>query len=156
MRTLLALAVLAACAACTPGSFAATGGGGAVVPSGGTVQAIDVDLTRDPQGATPAGAGGGYAPLVTMVAAGTFVRFTNSDGFAHTATSISGSTFPSAYPFTSAALNQSGGTLSGGFSSGSLAAGTSSQALLADKPGTYIFGCFYHYGTPMRATIVVH
>jgi plastocyanin len=92
---------------------------------------------------------------VTTVPVGTFVRFTNSDGFAHTATSIAGNTFPSAYPFTSAALQQSGATLSGGFSSGNLVAGATSQTLLADKAGTYMFGCFYHYGTPMRAVIIV-
>ncbi|MGP6159532.1 MAG: hypothetical protein ACLPYS_18825 [Vulcanimicrobiaceae bacterium] len=154
MRSVVALLVILAAAACTPGSSAAPGAGAA--PSNAQTVAVDVDLTNDPGGATPAGAGGGYKPLVTTVAVGTFVRFTNSDGFAHTATSLAGATFPSAYPFTSAALQQSGATLSGGFSSGSLAAGASSQALLADRAGTYLFGCFYHYGTPMRAVIVVH
>ena len=117
---------------------------------------IDVDLSNDPTGATPAGTGGGYKPLALTIAVGAMVRFTNSDSFHHTATSIGGATtFPSVYPFTGSAVNQSGSTLSGGFSSGSLAPGSSSQALLADKAGTYLFGCFFHYGTPMRATIVV-
>ncbi len=149
----LALVILAGC---TPGSFAshnAAGGGGA----SGSVTTIDIDLTTHPAGSSPAGTAAGYAPLVTTVAVGDSVRFTNSDGFPHTATSIPGNppTFPTAYPFTSAALASSGATLSGGFSTGSLQAGTTSQVLLADKAGTYVFGCFYHYGTPMRAVIVV-
>ncbi len=139
--------------ACTPGSSAAPGAGSG--PAGAQSATVDVDLTNDPGGPTPDGLGGGYKPLVTTVPVGSFVRFTNSDGFAHTATSIPGSTFPSAYPFTSAALQQSRTTLSGGFSSGNLVAGATSQALLADKAGTYMFGCFYHYGTPMRAVIIV-
>ena len=151
MNRALALLALVACSSCTPGASAAVTGGGVTGP----VTTIDVDLTNDPGGSTPAGAGAGYKPLVTTVAVGTSVRFNNSDGFHHTATSIAATTFPSAYPFTGSAVNQSGATLSGGFSSGSLDPGASSQALLADKPGTYLFGCFYHYGTPMRATIVV-
>jgi plastocyanin len=91
-----------------------------------------------------------------MVALGSTVRFTNSDGFAHTVTSISGAqTFPAAEPFDASALQAHGTTLSGGFSSGALQAGSSSQALLADRPGTYLYGCFFHYGAPMRGAIVV-
>jgi plastocyanin len=153
MRNALPFLALLATAACTPGSSASPDAN-AAPPNAQTVT-IDVDLTDDPGGATPAGSGGGYKPLVTSVSLGTFVRFSNSDGFAHTATSLAGAVFPSAYPFTGGALQQSGATLSGGFSSGSLAAGASSQALLADAAGTYLFGCFYHYGTPMRAVIVV-
>lgn len=148
----LGLILLAALAACTPGAFGAASGPG---DSSAHTVAIDVDLTLDPDGTTPAGPGGGYKPLVTAVNVGDSIRFTNSDGFNHTATSISGSTFPSAYPFTGAALTQSGATLSGGFSSGALTAGSSSQTLLADKTGTYMFGCFYHYGHPMRAVVQV-
>jgi plastocyanin len=151
LGTVLATAILAAC---TPGGVPASGGGG-----GTASVTIDVNLTNHP-GPTqiPAGSGGGYAPLVTTVAVGTTIRFVNSDGFAHTATSVPGlpMTFPNAYPFTASALNQSGGTLSGGWSSGSLPAGASSQPLVADAPGTYLFGCFYHYGAPMRGEIVVH
>jgi plastocyanin len=155
MRLLLVPALLL-CAGCTPGSFALASAGTAAGITG-NITTIDVDLTKDPGGATPGGDGAGYAPLVTTLAVGDGVRFHNSDGFAHTATAIPGSpsTFPSAYPFTSAALNQTANKLSEGFSSGSLTAGSISQALLADKPGTYLFGCFYHYGSPMRASIVV-
>jgi len=143
---------LALLAACTPGGLAATGGGGTSAAT-----TIDVNLTLHAPGSTPAGEGGGYAPLVTTVAVGTSIRFTNSDGFTHTATYIPNATsFPSGFPFSTAALTQKGTTLSGGWTSGDMLAGTSSQTLLADKAGTYLFGCFHHYGAPMRAVIVVH
>jgi plastocyanin len=153
LRFLLATMLLAAC---TPGGLPTSGGGGG--GGGPTSVTIDVNLTNHAAGPTPAGQGGGYAPLVTSVTVGSTIRFVNSDGFNHTSTSIPGfpSSFPNAYPFTASALTQSGHTLSGGWSSGTLAAGSSSQPLTADKAGTYVFGCFYHYGAPMRGEIVVH
>ena len=156
MRRLLILCPLFYVAACTPGSFATVGGGGSDGTTFANVKSIDVDLTKDPAGTTPAGTAAGFSPVTTSAAVGDGIRFTNSDGFAHTATSISGATFPSAYPFDGSALTGRGSTLSGGFSSGSLAAGATSQTLLADRAGSYLFGCFYHYGSPMRAEIVVH
>jgi plastocyanin len=151
------LGALLACVGCTPGSFALASASGATGITG-TVVTVDVDLTKDRSGPTPGGTGAGYAPLVTMLAVGDGVRFHNSDGFSHTATAIPGApaTFPASYPFTSAALDQVGSKLSQGFSSGNLTAGSTSQTLLADKSGTYLFGCFYHYGSPMRASVVVH
>jgi plastocyanin len=61
---------------------------------------IDVDLTTHPAGASPAGTAADYAPLVTTLALGESIRFTNGDGFAHTATSIAGNppTFPLRIP----------------------------------------------------------
>jgi plastocyanin len=85
------------------------------------------------------------------------VRFLNTDSFAHTATSLgAAASFPAASPFGGSAQSSSGGTLSGGWSSGTLGAGAGSQTLLADKAGTYLYGCFFHYGAPMRGAIVVH
>jgi plastocyanin len=149
----LALFLLLLGTACTPG---ASGAGGDV--AAGTAQTVDVSLTAYAPAPTQAGTGAGYSPLTLTVPVGTNIRFLNTDGFAHTSTSIggSGTTFPGAYPFTAAALNQTGATLSGGWTSGALNAGASSQILLADKPGTYIFGCFFHYEAPMRGVIVVH
>ena len=152
MKYLAIVACALVCSACTPGSFAA--------PSAGSVTAarlttIDVNLTKDAGGTTPGGHAAGYDPLLVQIAARDNVRFTNSDGFAHTASSIAGSTFPSAYPFSGAALSQRGAKLSQGFSSGSLAAGATSQVLIADESGRFLFGCFYHYGSPMRAEIDV-
>jgi len=148
-RALVTVLAAFSLAACTPGGLGSESGGGAAAVT------IDVNLTLHAPGPTPAGTGGGYAPLVTTVAVGTTLRFTNSDGFAHTATSIAAKTFPTGFPFTTSALSQSGTTLSGGFSSGDMQAGSSSQALVADVAGTYIFGCFHHYGAPMRGVIVV-
>ena len=116
---------------------------------------IDVSLTSSSSAATAYGSGGGYAPLVTTVALGSTVRFANVDSFAHTATSLSGFVFPAASPFGGAALNAAGATLSGGWSSGTLGPGTASQPLLADRAGTYLYGCFFHYGAPMRGALVV-
>jgi plastocyanin len=143
-------------AACTPGGLPTSGGGSG--GGGPTSVTIDVNLTNDPVGQTPAGQGGGFAPLVKPVTVGASIRFVNTDGFNHTSTSIPGfpPMFPSKYPFDKSALNQSGHTLSGGWSSGTLAAGSSSQPLTADKAGTFVFGCFIHYGAPMRGMIVVH
>ena len=142
--------------ACTPGSFASNSNATNVAGSSvARTLVIDVDLTNDPANTTPGGIGAGYAPIVATIAIGDAVRFHNSDGFPHTATSIAGTAFPSAYPFDGSALSAAGTTLSGGFSSGSLAPGTTSQAFVADRSGTMLYGCFYHYGSPMRAAIVV-
>ncbi len=139
-------------AACTPGGVATSGGGG-----NPTSAVIDINLTNSVPAEIPQGNAGAYMPLVTRIAVGSTIRFTNTDGFTHTATLIPGNpgTFPSAYPFTSAALTQVGSKLSEGWSSGALPAGSSSQTLTADVAGTYVFGCFFHYGAPMRGAIIV-
>ena len=156
VRTLALLSIFAL-AGCTYGAPAAGtgaggGGGGGTTVAGTT---IDVSLTSFGATATPYGNAGGYGPAVTNVPLGTTVRFTNVDSFAHTASSVSGTAFPASSPLDASSLNVSGATLSGGWSSGTLGAGTASQTLLADKAGTYLYGCFFHYGSPMRGAIVV-
>ncbi len=147
-RRPLSIALLALLGACTAGGVPTTTGGG-----GGVT--IDVNLTLHAPSSTPYGQSGGYAPAVTTVAVGSQIRFMNSDGFAHTATLIpNAQTFPSGSPFGISAQQQRGTTLSGGFSSGVLQPGTSSQSITVDRSGTYLFGCFFHYGAPMRAAIV--
>jgi plastocyanin len=137
-----ALVLLLLLAACTPGGTLSTGGNS----GGGGVMTIDVNLTLHTDG---------YLPDTITVPVGSSVRFFNSDGFAHTATLIPGATsFPPRSPFSASALTQSGTTLSQPWSSGTLQAGTSSQTITVDAPGTYLFGCFFHYGAPMRGTIV--
>jgi plastocyanin len=149
MRRYLWAPAFALVAACTAGGVPTNSGSG-----GGTV--IDVNLTLSGQHPTPYGESGGYMPPITTVAVGTQIRFMNTDSFTHTATEIPNATsFPSGSPFNISALTQRGTTLSGGFSSGALAAGSSSQTITADAAGTYLFGCFFHYGAPMRAAIVV-
>ena len=116
---------------------------------------IDISLVNHAATSTPYGMSGGFSPAVTTVTLNSTIHFVNSDNFQHTATSFGGTTFPAASPFTAVALTQSGGTLSGGFSSGALNGSSSSQTLLADAAGTYLYGCFFHYASPMRGAIVV-
>jgi plastocyanin len=151
----VALAALTAVAgACTPNGTAVSS---AAAPSNPSVNhIIDVNLTLSQPVKTPYGESGGMTPPVTVAHVGDTITFTNTDGFAHTATSIANAkTFPASSPFGISALNQSGTTLSGGWSSGAMQAGSNSQTLKADKKGLYLFGCFFHYGAPMRGAIVV-
>ncbi|HEY2476720.1 MAG TPA: plastocyanin/azurin family copper-binding protein [Candidatus Cybelea sp.] len=147
-RRILPAALLLLLAACTNGGTPVASGG-----SGGV--AIDINLTLSQPSKTQWGESGGYTPAITNVAVGSEIHFTNTDSFAHTATEIPNVTqFPSGSPFKATATQQSGTNLSGGFSSGALQAGSSSQTISVDRAGTYLFGCFFHYGAPMRAAIV--
>ena len=153
MKHLLALCCAMGLAACTPGAdHSAT----PAPTSPASTVTIDVNLTLDGPTTLPQGQAGGFRPAVTTVPLGAALRFVNSDGFAHTATSIgAGASFPAASPFGTNALTQSGSTLSQGWTSGALQAAGASQTLIADQRGTYLYGCFFHYGSPMRAVIVV-
>jgi plastocyanin len=139
----VALATLAAC-----------GGSGVPASSEGTVT-VDVNLTLNSPAGTPYGESAGYAPSITTVAVGSQIRFTNTDSFTHTATLIDATQFPQGSPLEISALMQHGATLSRRFSTGALHPGSSSQTVAADRAGTYLFGCFFHYGAPMRAAIFV-
>ncbi len=150
MSRFLALAFVALCA-CTPGAAMTPSGGGGPVAA-----TIDINLTLHSPSASPFGTLAGYAAPMTNVAVGTSIRFTNSDGFAHTATAIATQTFPNGSPFAASAQIQSGARLSQSWTTGTLAAGASSQSLLVDAAGTYLYGCFFHYGSPMRGVIVAH
>lgn len=145
---LAGLLALASVAGCTNGGVPTSNGG-----SGGLT--ITVNLTLNQPQPTIYGVSAGYAPPVTTVAVGSQIHFMNTDSFTHTATLIPNVTqFPTGSPFTGKALTQSGDNLSGGFSSGALLAGSSSQTITADRAGTYFFGCFFHYGAGMRGVIV--
>jgi plastocyanin len=136
--------------ACTPGAQSAGTGSAAAATT-----TIDVSLTGSTATATAFGSASGFSPVVTTVALGTTVRFVNVDSFPHTASSFGGAAFPATSPLGSSALTTSGNRLSAGWSSGTLGAGTASPPLLADIAGTYLYGCFFHYGAPMRGAIVV-
>ena len=127
-----------------------------MAPSGGgpAIRTIDVSLTAHAPASSTYGTLAGYSPAVTQVAVGSSIRFVNSDGFAHTATLIAATAFPSGSPFSAAAQTQAGATLSQAWSTGTLQSATSSQTLAVDAPGIYRYGCFYHYGSPMRGVIV--
>ncbi|MDQ6929517.1 MAG: plastocyanin/azurin family copper-binding protein [Candidatus Eremiobacteraeota bacterium] len=144
----IALLLVLSLAACTPGAAMAPSGGG------GAALTIDVSLTSHAAGPSTFGTLAGYSPPVRQVAAGWSVRFVNSDGFAHTATHVAAAAFPAGSPFSTSAQTQSGARLSQSWSTGTLQAGASSQTFAVDAPGTYLYGCFYHYGSPMRGVIV--
>ncbi len=147
------LVALPLLAACTPGGVTPAGGGGTTPTN---VVTIDVNLAVNPLVQTPAGAALGFAPETTTVPVGSGVRFTNTDNTTHTASSVAGSTFPASSPLQFGATSPSADvTLSSGtWSSGAIAAGTTSQVFLVDKPGVYLYGCFYHYSGKMRGEIV--
>lgn len=157
MKRTLVAALAIALASCTPNGLGSVGGGGG---GGGLTHTVDLNLTVYGQSNTPYGQSVAVKPAVLDVAVGDTIVFHNGDGFAHTSTSIpvpdttNETLFPSKYPFKSSALSQTGATLSGGWSSGALQAGSSSQSVLADKAGTYLYGCFFHYGGNMRGAIV--
>lgn len=151
MRFAAVLMTFALCG-CTFGAPPATVSTGT---SSASVTAIDVNLTASTPQSTAAGTSGGYAPAVVSVRVGALLQFVNRDGFAHTASSFGGATYPTSSPLAATALNAAGSRLSTGFSTGTLAAGGSSQTILADVGGTYLYGCFFHYGAPMRAEIDV-
>jgi plastocyanin len=149
--------LLTLCTACTPGAqVSAAAPAGGIVSGGGSTVIIDVSLTNHPVAQLAQGSGAGYAPLTSTVTVGDFIKFVNSDGFANTATAIPNATsFPNGSPFAASAQNQGGAVLSQSWSSGTLSGvGSGSQAILVDKPGTYLYGCFYHYGAPMRGVII--
>ncbi len=152
MKFALAAACAIVLAACTPNGTLVTSGGGASVAS---VTRINVSISAFGQQSTPAGLALGYSPIISNVTVGSGVQFVNVDNTSHTATAIPGSsTFPATSPFTLSATTQSGSALSTGFSSGTLQPGSSSPVFLVDKPGTYLFGCFFHYSGTMRGEIV--
>jgi len=143
------VAGLTACTDGAPGSMSATASG---------VTTIDVSLTAFAATTIAPGTSGGYSPAQLVVPVGTQIRFVNRDSFAHTASAVNGTAFPPSSPLNASALTPSAGSTAlsaAGWSSGNLAAGASSPVFVADTPGTYLFGCFYHYGAPMRGAIVV-
>lgn len=151
MKCSYALILTLAATACTPGGMSPPAAGGAAVS---TVTKISVSIAAFGQASTPAGPALGYDPLVSTLAVGSGVQFVNVDNTSHTASSVPGTAFPAASPLSFSATSAFGSTLSAGWSSGTLQAGQSSAVLLVDKPGTYLYGCFFHYSGTMRGMIV--
>lgn len=144
----VALSLCSFAVGCTPGAAPPANFGGVAVVT------IDMNLAGHAATAFPEGNVGGYAPLLTTVPLGTTIRFFNSDNANHTASIVAGNAFPSGSPFSTSAQTSFGAVVSS-FSSGTLTPGTDSQTLHADRSGTFLYGCFYHYGAPMRGLIVV-
>jgi plastocyanin len=157
MRGSAFLALALAFVSCTPnGTSSVSGGSG----GGGAMHVVDINLTLSQPVSTKYGESGAFTPAILNVKVGDTIVFKNTDSFGHTASIIpvaktsSETKFPSSYPFNGIQQSPSGSTLSGGWTSGVLQAGSTSQVILADKAGTYLYGCEIHYGAPMRAAIV--
>jgi plastocyanin len=137
---------------CTPGAVSSPAGANL----SGNAAIIHVSLLKFAPKQSPYGTVAGYSPNVLTIQHGSTVQFINDDNFSHTATSVGTTGFPPGNPFGGGALTQSGTDLAqANWSTGSLQGSTASQTFSANTPGTYYFGCFYHYATPMRGVIVV-
>lgn len=139
-------------AACTPGAVNAP----ASIGVSGKAVIIHVSLLKYAKQSSPYGEVAGYSPNVLTIQHGSTLQFVNDDNFSHTASSVGESGFPSGDPFGNSTLTQSGKDLADpNWSSGLLQGNTASQTLTTNTPGTYYYGCFFHYATPMRGVIVV-
>jgi plastocyanin len=147
---LLWIASAAALCACTPG---ATGAPNSNTVAGSMV--VGESLLRYGQMSSTFGMVGGFNPNVIVVAQGTTIQFHNEDSFNHTASDITGASFPPGNPISSIAQKPHGTDISqAGWSSGVLFPNAFSQPLSTNKVGTFLFGCFYHYPL-MRGVIIV-
>ena len=153
MRKLSCAVALALLSGCTAGGINPVSGGASNVSN---IVTIDVSLAAFPAQQTPAGIGLGFSPLITTVPVGTGIQFRNVDNTVHTASMVAGTTFPSTSPLGFSATSPSSvSTISSpGWTAGNIQMGQTSQTFLVDKPGTYLYGCFYHYSGNMRGVIV--
>jgi plastocyanin len=149
----LAIALVLVCTGCTAGGVNPASGAGASVSS---VTTIDVSIAAFALESTPLGDARGFSPEVTNVSVGSGVRFLNVDNTEHTATSIPGTTvFPAASPFGVSALQPTANVgIAGSWGAGALEPGQMSQVFVVSQPGTYIYGCFFHYSGGMRGVII--
>ncbi len=91
----------------------------------------------------------GYTPAQVTVHVGDHVVFFNIDDEPHTAT------LHLAGGFAATALKPTGHVLSQAWSTGDIKADGQSGPLLADKVGTYTYGCIHHFSDGQRGTIIV-
>ena len=149
----MVLAFAATLGGCTAGGVYASAGGAGSVTS---VTTVDVSIAAFGAQTTLAGSARGFSPAAITIPVGSGVRFVNVDNTTHTVTAIPGaSTFPSISPFSASAL-QPGATseLSGVWGAGVLQPGAASGVFVANTPGTYLYGCFFHYSGGMRGVII--
>jgi len=91
----------------------------------------------------------GYTPARVEVHVGDHIVFTNVDDEIHTATLRSHENFPPN------AIKAAGHNLSDAWSTGNIKPNGESAPFLADKPGTYTYGCVHHVDEGQRGVIVV-
>jgi plastocyanin len=98
----------------------------------------------------------GVAPPTVTVHVGDAVVFVNGDASAHhTATGLSGANRFSEPRWSDAVLKPMGAIGPNQWSTGDLAPGARSAPMVAASPGTFLYGCFFHYSAGMRGVIVV-
>jgi len=152
-RGLVLACLMSMLVACTPGAPPTPGGSQALVPGAVVIQ---VSLIKYQPQQTKFGTVAGYNNANLTVHVGAVIQFHNQDSFTHTASSVGTNGFPSGSPLTDKARSQSGSDLSqADWSSGDLQPDAYSQPIHATTPGTYFYGCFFHYNTPMRGVITV-
>jgi plastocyanin len=125
--------------------------------TGGGVVTVNLSLTKySAVEKIDAGSMAGVRPGVVHVRVGDRVVFVNDDSDHHTATAlVNAVSFVDDPRWTDDALHASGEIGPRFWSTGDLAPGQKSAALVARKAGTYLFGCFFDYGAGMRGEIVV-
>jgi plastocyanin len=151
-RALFAVCAVAVLASCTPGAPPPPAGSGAV--PGAVI--INVSLLTYAPKPSVNGIVAGYNSDALTVPVGTVIQFHNQDSFTHTGSFLGTNGFPSGNPLKNQARTRSGTDLSqAGWSTGDLSPNAYSQPLTASRAGTYYYGCFFHYPTPMRGWITV-
>ena len=149
---LACLAAATTLAGCTPGAATATGGSKGAIAN---ATIIHVSLLTYAPASSVYGQIAGYSPNPITVPRGSIVQFVNDDNFLHTATFVGTTSFPPR-PLPASSTIASGSDLATpGWSSGDLQGGAFSQGFTASTSGTFYYGCYHHYGSPMRGVIVV-
>lgn len=98
----------------------------------------------------------GLAPALLTVHVGDSIIFENDDPVAHhTATGLGAATRFGEPRWTQAVLKPFGDIGAQPWSSGDLAPGARSAPITATTPGTFLYGCFFHYSAGMRGEIIV-
>ena len=152
-RALTLACLMTMLVACTPGAPPTPGGAQALVPGAVVIQ---VSLIKYQPQQTQFGTVAGYNNANLTVHVGAVIQFHNQDSFTHTASSVGTNGFPQGSPLTDKARTPSGSDLAQtDWSSGDLGPDAYSQPFKASTPGTYFYGCFFHYNTPMRGVITV-
>jgi len=122
-------------------------------------QAVQINLSLDRYAKVAHLAEGdsvGIAPPVVTVHVGDAIVFVNDDATAHhTATGLPGATRFSEPRWSAAALKPSGSLGPAAWSTGDIAPGAKSAVMVASTPGTFLYGCFFHYSAGMRGEIIV-
>lgn len=123
----------------------------------GTVVVVHLKLDRNSKLThLDAGDSVGVSPATVRVHVGDAIVFQNDDpAIAHTATGLPNATRFVEPRWTDAMLKPVGTIGADAWSTGTLAPGAKSAPLTLAAPGTFLYGCFFHYSAGMRGQIIV-